>query len=221
MKRFILKATVSIDIKAEDEESAYGAFYDAIDELDCESLDVPAMELAEVPYAVPPGAERWAEGLVALRFGEDTLMFGMFDGSWWFTNGHVALRCDGEMPSCAMWMQIPDATLEASLRTAPKVQKVQATDWRERGVEADRGNVTVNVRRATSNPDVAIAQQYYALVANGLPDAKWHIGGPEDLILAHDAKGDLMAVAMGILVKPWAGSIYRALLDEQIGQAAE
>lgn len=136
----------------------------------------------------PKGADRWERAALNRGFGADRSWVTKHDGSWWWTNGHAMLRCDGEMPT--------DLEEKPELRT-PVIER-RAVQW---------GPVVVTVH--DEDPDdlhreaveicVWASPTYLGLVEESIPGCTWMAGEWRDPIHALDADGRLMAIVMGVM----------------------
>lgn len=198
--RQIIKATVIVEVDASSPEEAYENFGDGLDKIDgLYDLMVTAVEQSEKPYAVPAGAERWAAAAKAIRLDDDhenrgdgKRLWGSYDGSWWWTNGHVMLRCEGSAPSESEWRRIPDKDFEKAI--APKVPRASAVFG-----DVERLKYGAPFRRSKTAPPIAISDDYFILASTAA--AAWT--APTDIkspFCGYDAEGKLVAVVMPMKV---------------------
>jgi hypothetical protein len=199
MKRYTIEAMVHVDIEAEDAETAYEHFGDALEEIKgCRDFSVQKVEQKEVAYFWPKGAERWAVAARNIRLGEEpyaapVTIVGKYDGSWWWSNGHVLLRCDGEVLSGdgPSFRVLPDGEM---VKAFAMKKKRRPSEW-SAVYPTKRGYTRGRV--ACEDSGIGIDQRYYALVADTLGEGHtWHIGKPFDPMHITDREGRLMAVVM-------------------------
>lgn len=147
-------------------------------------------EATELPYAAWV-SERWRSGCAAIRFAEQQREDGVPHavrltdvlGCWWATNGHVALRCDGDPPDGLIW--VPERTLSALL-TAPTKP---AESW-ARTEETWRGDVY-----AQQPSKYTISLPYLYLVESGRP-TRWEVPDDRDAPCAAYDGEQLIAIVM-------------------------
>lgn len=198
MKRFTIAAMVHVDVEANDEETAYENFCDALDKTDgIRDLSISHVEQVEVPFTWPAGAERWENCARAIRLGDEPgvnriPVAGMYDGSWWWSNGHVLLRCEGAMPSDdKTWRLLKAEDVEKAV--APKKAR-RPTSWSEDVRSTASG--FMHGRIATEDPNIGVQQRYHTLINDSLGEATWLIGGAHEPMHVTDREGRLMAVVM-------------------------
>ncbi len=163
--RQVIEAMVYVEIDADSVEEAYEYFSDGLDDIPgLVDLTVTQVNQREKPYDVPVGAEAWGLAAKEVRFDEDHFYrfhdgrkrFGVHDGSWWWTNGHVMLRCDGEPPSDPeKWTLVENPRFEKAF--VAEAKRTEATF----GDEAKQGSL--RVRRSTTTPPIGIDGDYYTL----------------------------------------------------------
>lgn len=200
MNRYTIHASVEIDINASNEEEAYEAFSDALTDIEgCRESIVHAVDTKERHYRHPPqGAGMWAAAARRIRLGEEMTwdepkdIALKHDGSWWWSNGHVMVRCEGKAPEG--FKTIPDDTAEAAFGLGD--ERVP-TKWSRPLKTADS---TVMARRSSANTEVAVQDRYYDLIASslGFGGARWLVGKPHQPIHVRDIEERLMAVVMPI-----------------------
>jgi len=211
MKRFTIEALVWVDIEAEDAETAYENFYDGLERIEgTRDCSVSRVEQEEVPYTVPEGMGRWSAAMINVRLGEEVgarsagPVEGTYDGSWWWSNGHVLLRCEGPAPTGDDWKHLTPAELEKAI--VPKAKR-RPTAWGD-VVVSESG--FVHARIAAEDPHIGIQQRYHSTIEESLgPCVTWRVGKKTEPMHAFDSEGRLMAVVMPMLtdklvVKPSA-----------------
>jgi hypothetical protein len=191
MARWNISGLFVFDVIADTKEEAFDKIFNAAAR-DRDLLDLVCQmsETKEVPYvALPPGggAYRWAATATKHRFadlvweGGRDQMWGMFDGSWWWTDGHAMLRCDGEPPPEGepgkRWRRVDDEAFAKSFR--PDAIR-RATGWSHElssgrlvpagaarnGRPRDRhpGEVPRHGRGGASGPDLGDRRQHHGAV---------------------------------------------------------
>ncbi len=191
MSRFTIYATIAVEVSAKDDVEAFEHFVDAInvaaDERGIRDITVQHSETKETAFVVPPGAERWAIPCAAIWFSDDRKRAGMWDGSWWWTDGHIALRCEGELPEG--FARVEEAAFAGAVGDAvPRT----ATTWSD-DLESKDGD-TFKSRRALTRPAIAAQVKFIDLVESCLPGVRWsvpdgelsavHAYGPDDRLMA-------------------------------------
>lgn len=192
--RQVINATVRVEVDAEDETEAYERFCDGLDAIvGLVDTTVMHVEQTEKPYHVPTGAERWADAAKEIRFDEsrfgDERRFGMYDGSWWWTDGHVMLRCEGAPPAAeaGKWRQVPDADVAKAVegdgaRVPSHFEPVMTESGRQ-------------LQRSVTVPTVAMTDAFCRLARTRA--FSWRV--PENhrsAIHGLDVEGRLVAVVM-------------------------
>ena len=204
MKRYTIDAMLHVDIEAADAEEAYEKVCDWLDTFEVRDVTIGMVKQEEVPYAVPDGMQRWADAMVNVRLGEEVgarsegPVEGTYDGSWWWSNGHVLLRCEGPAPTGDDWKHLTEAEIVKAIAPATKRRP---TTWGD-VVEQGRSHVRVSAL----DEALGIQQRYHSTIEASLgPGAVWLVGKKTDPMHVVDSEGRLMAVAMGMLVdKPKA-----------------
>lgn len=204
MQRFVIEATVHVEVDAKDAETAYEEFCDAIESIDgLVDFTVPKVNQFEKPYEVPAGAEVWGEAAKAIRFEDDfrsarsdgRRLWGRFDGSWWWTNGHVMLRCAGPGPTDAeTWRQVEDEKILNAIRVTAARRPAILGD----ALKLRYGSV---VRRTVGETPIAMSDAYYRLAIAVV--RSWEAPLVDtDPFHGLDESGRLVAVVMPMRVKP-------------------
>jgi hypothetical protein len=179
MKRYMITALVEFDIEGEDEVEAFEHLTDALDSTagrdGLRDFVVKHSDTKEVPFVVPPGAERWADAATKIRYSEEQHRAAMHDGSWWWTDGHSALRCEGEPPSG--YRRIEDPFKGG--KQLPK--KPRPSSWGP-AVKSLDGETLAH--RASADPDVAVQAKFLKLVTDSAPEVHWRIGTPTEPAMA-------------------------------------
>lgn len=153
-------------------------------------------EATELRYEPPAGTERYHEVAGRIRFS-DTFpphrwLSGL--GSWWWTDGHAMLRCDGPEPSDQTHRLTNDVSMIAALDEPRAV-----AGW---GPLGDFFGVPIH--RDVGDPRIVINADLRALVECGWPDVEWHVSDgqcdvPASVPMLAYSGGELVAVVMGIL----------------------
>lgn len=191
MKRATIHAMLTFDIEGEDDEQIAERFADSLgfahDNVEgIHSITCVSSETIDRPFDVPKGAERWA-AFAEIRLDEDGKRAAMHDGSWWWTNGHVMLRCDGDPPEG--WRRIENALANEALYKLKQLP----TSFGEPIKEGDG----YEKRIASTDDKIAIQTQYYDRIAAVIPEARWTCTRDLGPIRAFD--GDkLMAIVMPV-----------------------
>lgn len=189
--RYYVTGRFSVEVRAMSEDEAQDLAEDMADDLNLYGISVechspPDPPPAPKPYAVPPGVGPWGPHLEAIRLADgDRRDVGEWDGSWWWSNGHLALRCPGPC--------IPEnggAVHDIGGIKGVADEKALATWADGTGDDAD----------AYRCGNVGISRVYRALVEAGAPGCSWWVGGRYDPILAKDAEGRTVAVVMPMSV---------------------
>ncbi|MCL2777762.1 MAG: hypothetical protein FWD73_07130 [Polyangiaceae bacterium] len=197
MGRFKVAAKVEAIVDGEDGYDAIERFDEAICAIEdgdkIKNVGIGGLDLTQIPYVVPPGAERWAKAAEKIRFADEMTLAGTYDGSWWWTNGHVALRCDGAAPDG--WDLPPGSSMELVV-SASTVRK--PTEW---GPVVRSGNErNDNGRRAFASDSTVVSATYYDMITDSVPGAIWLVGSKiGDSMHVVDKAGKLVAILMGIL----------------------
>lgn len=180
VRRWTISALIEVDIYGDDELEAFEHFADAIDEAACSGhvrdIIVKHSDTKAVPFVVPTGAERWAKAATEIRYSDEQHRAAMHDGSWWWTDGHSALRCEGEPPDGFRRVEDPFKG-GSELPTAPR-----PTTWGPALKSTDGHGVTAH--RADTDQDVAIQTKYLKLVADSVPGVTWKIGSTTKPVMA-------------------------------------
>lgn len=198
MNRFTIYASVEIDIEADDDSDAFAAFADALNDIKgSRDAIVLSSSTVERPYrGAPKGAERWSVAARRIRLGEESTfdepvdIAVRHDGSWWWSNGHVMLRCEGEAPATMRVLPAEDGQKAFRLDVERR-----PTKW-SRPLRQETGNLSG--RRSSVDTALAIQDRYYELVSRslGAGGARWLAGAEREPIHVHDIDGRLMAVVM-------------------------
>lgn len=161
-----------------------------------DSFDWHATQWEDVPYVMPAGTEHWEVGARGTRFAEDqsvALVCADDPGHWWWSNGHVALRCKGTPPE-------EERTRRPAGRTLAETGKVELPRTRAnwRSATTLRGR---DVRIAVGVANYSIQEDYAALVEASGP-VTWLV--PNELAPAHaiDESGQLVALVMPLRFDP-------------------
>lgn len=186
MKRYRITGTIDVDLLAASEEDAWGQLTEALDDFDFAWM--PGSMAAEVVYPVPPGVGHWGPLLARTRVAEtQRRTVCEWDGSWWWSNGHFALRVEGPcVPENGGGVQ------DIGRAIHPNLPRTQA-EW----VDGTGGDA-----KAYRSGRVGISREYRELVDDGAPGCTWWIGTANDPILAKDADGRIVAVVMPMAVSP-------------------
>lgn len=196
--RYYVTGRFSVEVRATSEDEAEALVEDMAYELDLRGVDVeclsppapppgpPPPPPPPAPYAVPSGVGPWGPHLEAIRLadGEDRHV-GEWDGSWWWGNGHLLLRCPGPC--------VPENG--GAVHDVGAVQGVAAEGSRAVWVDG-----TGDDAKAYRCGNVGISRVYHALVEAGAPGCSWWVDGRYDPILAKDAEGRTVAVVMPMSV---------------------
>lgn len=200
MNRFTINAMMALDVVAEDEMTAWDVIFDALGtDANIRNAACQTAETQEVPYtSLPPsGADRWAPAAKWTRFDEDRgtrkQVWGSQDGSWWWTDGRVMLRCEGLPPADEKWRRLPEESFATAFEhDEPRRETLWTYELQARGL-----SVRTRGRRAIASPGVAIQSCYYDLVARSVADVAWLVGASVHIpIHALDGEGRLVAVVM-------------------------
>ncbi len=201
MKRFRIEAMISLEVEAADETEAWDEVALSLEHPSIRDWANQASETTEIKYEGLPasGADRWAAAAAAAWLDHDDRdwrgqRFGMYDGSWWWTNGHLMLRCDGAPPTeGSRWSRVPDETIATAIKLdTPRLE----TSWTD-ALKSTVGNTREFGRRALAAPAAVVQERYFAIVADSLPGGTWSCGLTQETpFLAHDVEGRLMAVVM-------------------------
>lgn len=188
MSRYLVTGRFSVEVRATDEDEAQDKVEDLAGELNMycisvECLSPPAPPPPPAPYSVPPGVGEWGPLLAAGKIAETKhRSVGEWDGSWWWSNGHFALRVEGPcVPENGGGIYDFGHVVRADL---PR----QAADW------ADAGDNP----KAYRSGSIGISRQYRELIEAGAPGCSWWIGERHEPILAKDAGGRIVAVVMPV-----------------------
>lgn len=202
MTRQIIKALLHVEVDASDAEEAYERFVDGLDRIEgLVDLCVNQVEQTEKPYEIPKGAERWGDVAKDIRFSDgfpaladDRRMWGMYDGSWWWTNGHVMLRCEGAPPTDEQeWRRIPDEKMVEGLKPKTKRQVTTLGD-----VQKTNGGTLF--RRTKTIPPVSLSDAYCRLLEVAV--TSWLVAKKDvDPVHGLDAEGRLVAIIMPMRIK--------------------
>lgn len=190
MGRHCIEALIYVEVDADGPEEAYEHFADGLDEIPrLHSLEVRKVEQKVKPFDLPPGAERWRDVAADIRFGDDRWesttqrLCGFHDGSWWWTDGHVLLRCDGHIPADEnVWRRIPDEIFTKAFVLKRKRSRTIA--WSSpRHVHR-----TVAARHSLTTPPVYLDSKYIRLGECG-GVTEWRVGN-DPLVPVHGVDDD-------------------------------
>lgn len=193
-KLYRVSGMMSCTVLASDTREAFDEVHKHLEFLD--DLSFEGVDIFEVPYLVPLRVAPWETAAREARFAETfgnggKGKGGVIDGSWWWTDGAVALRCQGDVVAPGLDVVHPD-TFARLLDTAER----RETFWGPVTFEAG-----LDVRRSTVDPDTAVQERYIRLIATALPGAAWKIAGSLDPVHVHH-EGRLMAVVCTVKVPP-------------------
>lgn len=195
MKRCTIHAMISLEVVGDDDEQVAECLADAIclmaDGVGIESATLVNAETIDIPFFMPPGAERWAAA-ADFRFGERRKLAPMHDGSWWWTDGHAAYRAEGEPPTD--FKVIPDAFASKSFGGGDVPVEERRTEWDAPTKKRTDNYETV---RSMIDPEVAIQRRYRDVVMGAVPSAYWTTTGEGRAVRAY-ADGRLIAVVMPV-----------------------
>lgn len=198
MGRYIVTAKIAVEIIADDVAGATSYFDEVIAFAKEESngiaeLTVLKADTKRVPYMAPKGAGRWAKAAEEIAFdhhfaGEPRKMVCRHDGSWWWTDGHAALRLHGE--------------------AAPEgYRRIEDQKWAA-GIGDERRPTTWGLLQASpqgarhhcadADHQIGIQWRLLKVVADSVPGVEWRVKGQRDAILAYDGPA-LVAVVMPVL----------------------
>jgi hypothetical protein len=112
----------------------------------------------EIVYQRPAGTDRWGAVADEIRFAEsDPRWFpDAADGVWWWTNGHVALKCTGLPPTADESRCLPRCLDELT------AGERRVIEWGPR-----RRDDEVDVRSVLDDPRVSVDDRYARLVELG------------------------------------------------------
>lgn len=195
-KRAMKRWTVSLEVECDDVEVEASSEAEAnrkaseMVENSGYGLFVVGAIATEIRYDRPPGTDRWASVADEIRFAEDGHKWVAGDGCWWWTNGHVALRCDGAPP-----------TNDWRVRQSDTIADVVGDHKRDR-IEWQDPNAR-DLRVATKDKRVQAKDDYVRLVECGYDDVEWYaVEGDHDepwmVPITAIAGGELVAVVMGV-----------------------
>jgi hypothetical protein len=202
MPRFNVNAMVAMSIIADTSEHAEDLFCATLSDVrNGVSWHTPVLEVAQAEYEVPAGAERWAAAARYVDFDNDReslpqRLCGHHDGSWWWTNGHVLLRCEGSIPSGDDWRKIePQSKFVEAFALS---EERAPSGWGDE-LPDSTGSPYLRGRCATANPEFHIQCWYFDLISMSVPDAVWMVPVRFDAP-AHvlDKEGKLVAIVMGL-----------------------
>jgi hypothetical protein len=155
-----------------------------------EGLYVVHATATEIPYVRPSGTDRWAPVAEEIRFAEGMHRWLDGDGCWWWTDGHIAVRCDGTPPAD-----------DIGRKVANEIESVVGDHRRDRitweGPNDDGRMVAKTDKR------VQVSADYVRLVESGCPGVEWlAVEGDHDEpwkvpVIARTG-GELVAVLMGM-----------------------
>lgn len=199
MNKYTVTATVTCELAVD--AATRGEAQRKVDDIfsrgDFVDFDIESIVVTEVPYASPIGAERWAAAAKSMRFAEDfDRRFLLRHGSWWWTNGHVALRCDGAVPEG--WTPISDAGERTAEAMDPGVVERKAAAFGPETYVYDQRSTGTGYR-VLGVPSLGINKIYRDLIESSVPGARW-LAGPLYSHALHviDADGALVAVVAGM-----------------------
>ena len=208
MGRHIINALVYVEVDADSPEAAYEHFADGLDEITgLRTLTVQQVEQSVKPFDLPPGAERWREVAADIRFGDDRWesvgqrAWGSYDGSWWWTDGHVCLRCDEPTPADeAVWRRIPDSAFEKAF--AAKKRRKRTVAWS--APRQVHHTAAASYAITDTEPRVFLDAKYIRLGEQGSV-RQWRIAGAVDPVHGLDADGRLLMIVapMKVDAKDW------------------
>lgn len=189
--------TVSLDVSCDDIEieadSQAEAERKASEQVEGSSynynLCVTSAYATEIKYERPPGTDRWAPVADEIRFAEDAHRWLAGDDCWWWTNGHVAVRCEGAVPA------------NVGRKVGNAIEKVVGDHKRDRiswAAPNDRGLMV-----AKTDKRVQAKADYVRLVESGCPGVEWlAVEGDHDepwtVPITAVFGGELVAVLMGV-----------------------
>lgn len=198
MEKYKVRAIVEIEVLAKDgDPSAMGLDIDVSVGRRAEVVNVEwhLTEPTVVPYVAPESIGPWLHGAKEARFCEGgstnvALVFPDDPGAWWWSNGHVMLRCDGAPPNGPRLVN--NRTLAGTV--VPELKRA-TIEWSAGGLVHD-DTERVRFHRLKGDEVVCLSEKYFRLINSNAPDA-WLVAGPTDPV--HALKnGQLIAVAMPI-----------------------
>lgn len=206
-KRATIHAVIAVEVVGDSEEELFENFADAMSGAadhgaGIVDITVVSSETKEIPFVVPVGAERWTEAASEIRFAEEgrTKAVPMYDGAWWWTNGHAALRCEGTAPEGSRL--VPESEWTSGFDKATR-----ETTWGP-VVETEHFGVS-DKGRLSADETIGIGEKYYQLVTKAVPGARWFIGEPEKAALVRDDSGRVVAVVMPMTLSTFAAHMTK------------
>ena len=143
------------------------------------------------PPLIIPGAERWGDLRWARDVGKSLAFVDPAESGWWWSNGHIALRCDGRSPPDAA-APVGEPTVSA---LAGRARRAVVKAW---GAPATGGRVVTH--SPVGRPAFCLDARYIEIVERGVMGvARWMTGNTTKDGPALAYEGDrLMALVMPV-----------------------